>query len=215
MKWAIVMVLYLLCLSSGCFAMSFSQPTTVGKIFVTPSSGTVIRGASYNSGQPIDRFQGEKTYRNGLAAWGNGDTALFFHYGSYPPKFGSKNINNAYPVKTWVDCEIIKIGTDSNISLYMLRNSGSDISVIDFTLLGRRNDGVWVKYFDTNTLIENYFGANLNRKIRPIFSKFDVRNDTISMSYGYYSNGGVSRTGEFRFKWDDKAQWFSVEQVVY
>ena len=26
---------------------------------------------------------------------------------------------------------------------------------------------MWVKYFDTNTLIENYFGATLNRRARP------------------------------------------------
>ena len=33
--------------------------------------------------------------------------------------------------------------------------------------------------------------------------------------YGRYDVNGFVPSGEFRYKWDDSAQWFGVEKVVY
>jgi len=40
-----------------------------------------------------------------------------------------------------------------------------------------------------------------------------VRGDTLIIEYKSLS--GDKKIGEFRFKWDEAAQWFSVEQIKY
>ena len=45
-----------------------------------------------------------------------------------------------------------------------------------------------------------------------------MQGDTIILEFKHTDSTIKSEretTGEFRFKWDDAAQWFSIEQVVY
>lgn len=107
---------------------------------------------------------------------------------------------------TWV----YKIPTDSTIKLYATREwYGSDS---DWTIFGTKQNGEFVKYLDTLNITEKYFGIKIEGGASPIV--YDVpkcSGDTIVIPYRN-RNG---RDGEFRFKWDDAAQWFSVEQVKY
>lgn len=51
---------------------------------------------------------------------------------------------------------------------------------------------------------------------RVIYDKPICRNDSIVIVYRRWHWKGMSDPeGEFRFKWDDAAQWFGIEQVVY
>ncbi|MBQ9572939.1 MAG: hypothetical protein IJR22_06065 [Acidaminococcaceae bacterium] len=47
-----------------------------------------------------------------------------------------------------------------------------------------------------------------------VYTGLAVAGDTLVL---YYSKAGMpARTaGELRFKWDDNAQWFGVEKIVY
>ena len=84
------------------------------------------------------------------------------------------------------------------------------------TLIGKRKDGKFVEFFNTTKLNERFFG---NPSIKNTnYSDFTVRGDTVSVKFKHTNvigNKDTEISGEFRFKWDDAAQWFGVEQVVY
>ena len=86
----------------------------------------------------------------------------------------------------------------------------------DYFIIGKRQDNVWVKYIDIPDITKRYFGKN--RLIS--YSHPVIKNDTIIFEHSMINQkpGGrleFVKAGEFRFKWDDAAQWFGVEQVVY
>ena len=47
-----------------------------------------------------------------------------------------------------------------------------------------------------------------------VYDEVRCDGDTIVIEY-VAGRRDTYRKGEFRFKWDEAAQWFSVEQVVY
>ena len=194
-----------------CLAMTFSEPVEIGNIFHTPSTGIVIRKADYISGNSKGIFQGEKTYGKFTARWGNESDGIYCHWEKYPPQFGDENIFGSFPVKMTVFCEIYQIKNEELPALYMLVITGSDIRGTEFYLIGKQKDGKWVKYFDTESIKQNY----LLPRMGYLDEKFYVRNDTIIIPCGQMQNMNKISIGEFRFKWDDAAQWFSVEQIKY
>ena len=157
--------------------MQFSQITKVGSIFHTPSSGVIIRKADYISSNPIGTFQGEKTYGNFTARWGNETNGIYCQWDNYPPTFGGKN--GGVPVQTAVDVSIEKIKNSKNMPLYIIIVGNSDIRGTNFYLIGERPDGKWVKYFDTNTIKQSY-------PLPPksyLSIKYSVRGDTVIIPY--------------------------------
>lgn len=210
-------------ISANCSAMTFSQPVEIGKFGRTQEPGIgggfLIEGSSYNEGDIYKRKGNICRYGKGSARWGNGDDALYLHYDAYNSKaqIGDKNINNtikdefaAAPLVS----TIMRVDTDSKKVIYILFTS-YDIPEDDvYECIGKHSNGEWVKYFSTNDIVKRYFGEKQGHG----FGKIRIENDTITVPYKLFSNGNYSNptsTGEFRFKWDDSAQWFGVERVVY
>ena len=49
-----------------------------------------------------------------------------------------------------------------------------------------------------------------------LYGKVKVKDDTIIIPYWYQLDEGIEQyKGELRFKWDDAAQCFDIEKIVY
>ena len=239
MKRFLVLLVMLMMITSNCFAMVFYQPVRLGMVSGTPQGGFGIDGASYNNGTSYKNGQLDKQwgklYEKGIACFGNGDKALYMHYDcsqvggreyweAYSPKFGDKNAKNTVALQAGegTSVKVSQIKNDSDITLYLLCEEGSVAGTTNYVLLGRRPDGVFVKYFDMEDINIKYFGLQKNKygttmgMKSPYYKKFYCQGDTMVIEYGrYHGKRGFVNEGEFRFKWDEKAQWFSVEQVIY
>ena len=90
-----------------------------------------------------------------------------------------------------------------------------DVRGDKYVLLGRKSDGIFVKYFDTWIISETYFGQGKRIPPGAFYSDWYCKGNTVVIEYSKYDKMGKIKIGEFRFKWDEKAQWFSVEQVKY
>ena len=214
----------LLTVSTSVSAMTFSQPIRLGGILNTPCRGFVFEGESSNTGNldignkfKSGKKDDEKVYKDGIATFGNGVSTLYVHYDDDKEiniTFGNKDGKNVFTlydrhmIEEW--CGISKIETDSGLVLYVLDRRGGDWSSENCSIIGRREDGVFVKYFDMVNIRKMYFA-----KPRYVhFTKIYTQGDSIIINYEYFYPNSESQ-GEFRFKWDDDAQWFGVEQVVY
>ena len=198
------------------------------------------------NGKTID----QKTYRGtvygkGIAQFGSGTDALYIHYdfykygvnygkgfgGNYQEgakngvKFGGKNNDGLIPFEKQIyetGCAIEKINTDKDLTLYMLTYHPAAGS-LDYILIGRRADGVWVKYFDLEDINVKYFGLSKNdygttmgNRCLIMYRKCRCQGDMIIIDYErLHGRSGYVKEGEFRFKWDEAAQWFGVEQIIY
>ena len=228
-----ILIVIIVLTSSTCLAMSFSQPVKIGIISGTPQGGFGIDGASYNKGTSYKNGQLDKQwgklYEKGIAYFGNDDKALYVHYDCsqrvnrdywevYSPKFGDKNAKKTVSLKAGEGetVTIYQINNDGDIILYLLRGEGPVAGTTNYVLLGRRSDGIFVKYFDTRDITKNYFGEKLSLSSTPWYTKFYCQDNTMIIEYKRsYNRQGYVREGEFRFKWDNNAQWFGVEQIIY
>ncbi len=213
----VVISVWLVVLSNICFSMTLSQPVKLGEVFNTPSGGFIFRGESANDGKSYTNHRWskkEKVYEKGVAIFGCGENALYVHYDDnkeYNVMFGSKNVENTYNINRHMIEEqynIDLIKTDTRLLLYILTNYTPGGQ--NYTIIGRREDGVIVKYFSTNDIKGWYFQ---NPKYVH-FSEIHTSGDIIVISYKYFYPKN-EYNGELRFKWDGKAQWFGVEHVVY
>ena len=228
--------------SANCFAMSFSQPVKTGfKIIKTQAGGgMIVENATQNNGDFYKRTYNGKTtvydgkngkarYGKGVARWGNGADALFAHYNYYSKDsnvyFGGQDVKNTVslnPINPMSVEEIYKISTNEGITFYMIHTSYDLADETWWNLIGRRKDGVWVKYFSSLDITKKYFGqqGNVWNGLAICCDDFRVNGDTIVIEYSRYhknsgQRGNLVKEGEFQFKWDDKAQWFGVEQIIY
>lgn len=212
------------------FAMNFSQPVEIGGIgfpVQSPYRYYLVEGATFNSGKPYEespKFAKKKvTYKEGIAIFGNGNDALYCQYvyavppsnsdvWKYAIKFGGKN---NYVVSTESQYKkIYRIDTNEGLTLYfMFRSSGSE----HINIIGRQKDSKWVSYVDSDTLTDKFFGGKQSYKSSDgvHYNKLRVENDTIIIPYIYMAQYKTVAEGEFRFKWDESAQWFGIEQVIY
>ena len=66
--------------------------------------------------------------------------------------------------------------------------------------------GKFYRYIDSERLTDIYFSKQRNRYTIPSYELSSVSGDTLIF---YYSTEYGAK-GEFRFQWDEAAQWFSV-----
>lgn len=204
--------------SNVTFAMTFSQPVQIGKIFYAPT-GIQVENATYASNKPIDKVKNLVIYPSDtLLKFGDSENAIFVHhrsgYNNYP-NFGSKNISNSVSVEPGLyGCTIFQLNNDKNIKMYVVRPDEAMAVVLNYTLLGKMNDGTFVKYLSFRDIWNKYVGNNRENG-RPFTEEIYCSGDTIVIEYSRYNQTGKYKEGEFRFKWDEAAQWFGVEHVVY
>lgn len=222
-------------------AMTLFPPTKLGSVWLGAPGYFEIKGATYHVGEPytdkkfiraynIDgqNKKGAKIYNKGLARFGEGDDAIYLHYdgrGGFPSyqsgispisKYGGEDIRNTLDVGTGItDLRLMR--TDSGITLYLFTNhDAGGFNGTTHIVLGKRKDGTFVQYFDTRKIKNEYFAQP-----REFWLADDVivRGDTIVIPYKWLENpvpgGRDKNVGEFRFKWDDKAQWFGIEYLKY
>ena len=195
-------------------AMQFSQPEEIGKIYRSQTlGGWALKGTSSNDGNfyrtNVRNQNNTETYEKGIACFGDGDDALYIYYDANQERdevaLGGKDPSKAISVKCFNEW-IFKIESDESITLYVFhfRYGGEAI----YRIYGKKADGSFVKYIDMNDLIKEYLG---NGGYPYWFGDLKSDGDTITTSYKTRNNSKC----EFRFKWDESAQWFSVEQVIY
>ena len=206
-----LMMFICLLFSGNCFAMQFSQPVEIGVTGYKQAGGigVMIKGATYNNGSYYTKFKknNRNSYEKGVARYGNGKDALYVHYnfGKDDLRFGGKDIENTI-ANDYLIIQMYKINSDEQITLYPLYNTyGPELNYI---IIGRRPDGRFVKYIDTNEITKRYFGWN-GEDISPIvYRNISTQGDTLIIEY--QKRNGIK--GNFYFKWDDNAQWFGVKQ---
>ena len=220
-------VLSVLFVAQSAFAMTFQQPVKIGGIgfpIQAPYHGYVVKGASQNDGKAYHenykKRNGEPltTYTQGVARFG--DLYCKYEFGknfSESMSFGGKN--DFVLMQNGTFKEIFSIGNDAGIKLYAIYHT---YCVTDLKILGTRKDGKWVVYIDSKKISNKYFDSKDSYKLDGGVSysrepKF--QGDTIIISYTCFAKSTkgskIISQGEFRFKWDEAAQWFGVEQVVY
>ena len=135
--------------------------------------------------------------------------------------FGGKDISNTLAITTGEHTKVFNINTDNNMMFFVVfsvSNPGNDCYV-----LGKSSNGRFVKYLDTEDITKRFFGTStVESSFSMYYQECACRGDTIIIPYRinylvktYPTSKYDIRQGEFRFKWDDKAQWFGIEQVVY
>ena len=217
--------------ASNCFAMTFSQPVRIGYVGYTPQptyKGLPIANATYNDGilqnekiskwyfrdQNIDPNSiNVKTYVKGVAGWDE----LYCEYdvstGEGDLKFGGKQ--NYFLITDTSNKKISKIDTDKGLKIYVLYHN---YCYSRLHILGKQENGKWFLYVDSKKISDTYFGGNDGyKKDGGVFYDEPTCNgDTIIVVYRRWHWKGPSEPeGEFRFKWDDAAQWFGIEKIVY
>lgn len=209
------MLLGLMLIASTSFAMTFSQPQELGW-FGTGQAGLgtggfSVKNATANNGNYWRKYHSNNTYsyEKGVAKFGNGQDALCVYYNmnnrQTPMYLGTTSKINLLPIESMrtLSQDVFKIATDGDVTIYALRFwYGPEKS---YTVVGVRKDGKIVKYFDTDVITKNYYGEELSN-----CKEFIVSGDTITARI---RNIGGKGTAIFRFKWDERAQWFGVEQV--
>lgn len=205
---------------SSCFAMQFSPVEEMGEAGVSQAGrsggGMVIINATHNTGDYYitNTYNAHNTqsYGKGVATFGDGDDALYMHYNMYdhiPTVMGGKNIHNTIQWRFLIG-HISRIRTDKGITLYAINNTYGPES--DYVIIGRRTDGVWVKYLDTREITNRYWKWDGFGPLIVEYTQLRTDGDTLIMNY---RNWRFQEKGEFRFRWDENAQWFGIEQIVY
>ena len=217
----------LVAFQSTCYAMNFSQKIAIGSIIDEWGVGYFFEKVSENQGKEFasddvisefdSKYIGKGYYKNGIARFGEDEDSLFLHYGGEYLKIGSQNISNTVNINGGEFISIFQLKNDSKIKMYLISVSAGFPENI--FLIGKREDGRFVKYIDTLEITKKYFGESHLLLMQYDSDKVLFEKGRIIVRYLCrkpfninYPKYEVS-TGEFILKWDEKAQWFGVEQV--
>lgn len=213
-KIVLLLIGMLLMISEYCFAMQFYTSEELGIFYFNQlGHGFMMEGATSNIGSKYTKVRGNSAlgYGKGMAVFGHGKDALYVSYNAYEkdinPKFGNKDMSSYIRINSSTNNQINCVKSDSGITLYPIVEGHS---YLDLVIIGRRQDGTFVKYIDSEKLTKMYFGMSVYPNYE--YGKVRIEKDTIIVPYWIY---GWNQRGEFRFKWDDKAQWFGVDRVEY
>lgn len=199
-----------------CSAMTFQPMEKLGRIYYLQvgAGGIALENATTNKGNYFTKHRKNNThsYEKGVASFGYGASALYFYYNYNDRpriKIGNKNGDKLYNgIDLGYDVNCIK--TDSEITLYpLLFCYGPECF---YNIYGIRGDGKCVEYINMGRLLIQYFGDKGSLSV--ICKDIICRGDTLVVPLSSYGNKG-KKLGEFIFKWDEKAQWFSVTLNKY
>lgn len=207
--------------SATCVAMQFQQPVFIGSF-----SG--IAGGP----RTADRWyiSKEVSVKKDSLVMGKGKTALFFKYKDTPSKYDNSKYRsitsivsgngNVFPV----DNEYGYIST--NHCVYQINGENGVVAYVDIMYSGAIDPpsmcirGLWKEGKAVTYVKDVYHLANGISEPGFDFKhkEMKVKGDTICVPYSLKSGEfgkKLIRNGELRFKWDDKAFWFGIEDVVY
>lgn len=213
--------------SATCAAMQFHQPIFIGSI------AGVFAGGPHPA--RLWKISKEVTVKKDVMIMGSGKTALKFKYKdiSYSnDNYKSREITdiasgngNLFP-HDFTNPRYIQ-HFNSNHSVYQLNGENGIVAYVDIDSAGGADDadsltirGLWkdgkaVTFVNSKSL-DQY--RNRGEGFFFVGEKIRVQYDTICVPYvmkkGEFNSQFV-RSGELRFKWDDKAYWFGIEDVVY
>ncbi len=212
--------------SGTCMAMRFSEPEKIGGVGSIGFGMIGLTNPTHNTGKNFKKTQNGlfcKGQSKGVALFGDEKDGIYFHYDTYKEPAlwaGGKDLANTIKVSCYNSDEIHRIKTDQGITLFPILLDGDITS--SFVILGKLRDGTFVKYIDSYIIGENYLGNEDNanygiydKDTKEINLNLKVAGDTIIVYYHQAWPRENNNYGEFRFKWDDKAQWFGVEQIIY
>lgn len=216
-----VMLIGCMIYSGTVFAMQFYQMEKIGSIGVSQRNGGIrIDNFIYNSGKYFNKYDKNNTtsYDKGFAKFGKGDEALYIYYNSYQKepsrmRVGTEDVNNTIVMNMLWD-SLFRVKASNGKVFYCINFAYGPDS--QWCIVGCHSNGKFVKYIDTEEISKRYFGITTTQTGAPfvIYNKLRCDGDTIFIEYtSAHRDEGIK--GEFRFKWDEAAQWFSVEQVVY
>ena len=170
-----------------------------------------------------DTFGDEK----GIAHFGEGTDDLYLYYNMEKClNIGGNALNNTISEDIWgsdiyqiqysktssvypiYDMKHNHIGNETRFetrSVYSIYNMKAD-----YIIIGREINSFsrqFVKYIDTKEITKRYF----SEKSYVIYKNISTQGDSLTIEYQYYGDKQIVE-GEFYFKWDNNAQWFSVKQ---
>lgn len=214
----IMSFIYLFVLIPNTSAMTMGESVKVGDITGVNMGGFIFKQCFSNDGNitNVRKNSGVKIYDKGVATFGSMPEKLHLYYqegGSKKrfTKFGGADINNTYDIEV-AHMNISEIKTDEGITLYLLDDGYEFYDTVEYTLLGRRVDGKYVKYFSTKDTVMNYFYTDTGYPKYGAYSP-QISKDIISFKLTNWD--GSKLVGEIVYKWDDSAQWFSVAVNKY
>ena len=216
-----VMLIGCMIYSGTVFAMQFYQMEKIGSIGVSQRNGGIrIDNFIYNSGKYFNKYDKNNTtsYDKGFAKFGKGDEALYIYYNSYQKepsrmRVGTEDVNNTIVMNMLWD-SLFRVKASNGKVFYCINFAYGPDS--QWCIVGCHSNGKFVKYIDTEEISKRYFGITTTQTGAPfvIYNKLRCDGDTIFIEYtSAHRDEGIK--GEFRFKWDEAAQWFSIEQVAY
>ena len=218
-----------LLLNTNCFAMKLENSILLGSISTLPPSGAFrIEGATSNEGE-LERekeYKSGNDYAKGVACFGSGEDIIYVYYNNdyfYTEDFsenvfrskeltnscrmGGENIDEAVilPFGFPHTCSIYQITNDIGLKLYLLQYDTGAIP--SYKMIGKRQDGKWVKYFETETA-EQYYGMK-----RAFCHNYKLKDNTVIFEYGRYDavEKKFITNIELQFVWNDDDKWFGVE----
>lgn len=204
--------------SATCAAMQFQQPVFIGYMY------------GHKSGPPAPAnnwsFSKEVNVKKDAITLGKGKTAMVFKYvlesvgGIQYRKIKSifSGNGNVFPDETngYISPNhfVYQINGENGIVAYVDIEQGPAMEPNDLCVRGLWKDGKAVNYItDVYQFAKGIKNASFAFKYKAV----RVMNDTICVPYSLGAEFGEKhiRDGEFRFKWDDKAYWFGIEDIVY
>ena len=212
--------------------MQFSQPQKLGGVGGNPMGGISIDGSAFNHGSLYpDQFKGiwGVLYEKGVAGYGIDEAYLWVYYDcssgkkdyrdAYSAHFGNKD--KTITVKMGVGegeyVQIDRVKNDGGIKLFIVAYKGSVVGPEKYVLMGYDKTGKFVKYVDVKSVIEHYLGKNNVGMKGAYLGRYYCENNAVVVEYmdSRITKSYKNAVGEFRFTWNDNAQWFGVEHIIY
>lgn len=203
--------------SATCSAMQFQQPVFIG-------SFTGIKDGPVSGERWI--ISKEVAVKKGSMTMGKGKTAIIFKYEDKKYNdFIQRDVKevvsangNVFPggAWNWNNHRVYQIYGENGIVVYVDLEPSGTIESDTFLLRGLWHDGKAVNFVDRKAAVQ-YTGGVKNPVFRYDGKGIRVINDTICIPYELREELGWKfiKKGEFRFKWNEQAQWFGIEDFVY
>lgn len=225
MKKFLGLLVMMLMVASNCFAMTFSHIVKIGEIgfpVQAPYHGFIVEGATKNEGVTYNENRERNgkpltTYINGIACFEEFYCKYNFKAKNFSESISFGGKDNFILTQDGSYRKIFSVGNDAGLKLYAIYYS---YRVTDLKILGTQKNGKWVIYIDSKKIDDKYFdgnnGYNGGYIGRVLYDVPTCAGDTLIVTYRRFNRAGISEPeGEFRFKWNEAAQWFGVEQVIY